>query len=501
MLSSEDIEKFKKSNQELQEIINNSWDGIGIIDKSTKLIYVNNAFMPMLGFSKEELINTTLISFMEERFQKPFLNLLNIDFKEKKYKAEIDIVCIRKDKEKVYLKITITSMLNKPLFVINTKDITDQIADDEILDDYVATMHMDLHGYITKVSSAFLKLFAYNKEEILGKSFKSLIHKDTDTIVFKNIDKTLEALQEYSSSLKSVKKGNSPFWVNFKIKPMFNKYGDVTGYTSLFFDITNEINLNDESSLLQKQIKNAKEEIQQKDNLLVDQSKISIMTETLQRLSHEWRQPLNLISLQAQKLEFDYEMDKTPTSSEAIDALKKIINEANNLSKTIEDFQHFLKKDPKEAVTSPEKIIKKAITLLDDIEDTSIKIEKIYDKDFEFCALENEIALVIFNALKNAKEHIKRKNIEEGIITIYQYNNENRIIFEIKDNGGGIDENILHKIFEPYFSTKEKRHGVGLGLYISKLIVNIQLQGVITAFNNKLGATIKISIPINKEGK
>lgn len=154
-MSNEDIEKVKRNNQELQEIINNSWDGIGIIDKNTKFIYINNAFMPMLGFSKDEIIKKDFISFMEEAYIDKFKKLLKFEEKVKKYKAEIDIACIRKDKMKIYLKITISTMLNKNLFVINAKDITHQIADDEILDDYVISMHMDLHGHITKVSSAF----------------------------------------------------------------------------------------------------------------------------------------------------------------------------------------------------------------------------------------------------------------------------------------------------------------------------------------------------------
>lgn len=498
-MSLENIEKLKKSNLELQEIINNSWDGIGIIDKNTKLIYVNNAFMPILGFTKEELINKKFISFMKGEDKQSFLNLLKVDKTKAKYKAEIDVVCERKDKEKVYLKATISTMIDKPLFVLNIKDITTQFSDDEILDDYVATMHMDLHGFITKVSSAFLKLFSYKKDEIIGKSFKTLVHKDTDEIVFKNIYNTLENLQEYSSQLKTVRKDKSPLWINFKIKPMYNKYGDVIAYTSLMFDITNEINLNDESSILQAQIKKSQEELKQKNNLLIHQSKLSIMTETLKRLSHEWRQPLNIISIQAQKLQLDYTINDNVDSKEAIDSLEKIKNQSDNLSKTIEDFQHFLRKETKEQLVSPKEIINSAIDIaLKNYKDT-IDIKYRCDENFDFYALQNELILVLVNILENAKEQLIRKKIKNKTISINQYHNEDKIIFEIEDNGEGIDEKILHKIFEPYFSTKEKKHGVGLGLYTSKLIINIQFQGVITAFNNKNGATIKISIP-KKEG-
>lgn len=499
-MSVEDVEKLKRNNKELQEIINNSWDGIGIIDKSTKLIYVNNAFMPILGFSKEEISNTNLISYMKDEYKKPFLELLNIEQNnEKKYKAEIDIVCIRKDNKDVHLKITISSMLNKSLFVINTKDITSEVSDIEILDDYVASMHIDLHGYIMKASSAFLNLFDYTKDDIINKDFKSLFHNNVDEIIFKNIEKTLELQQEYSGRLKAQDSKSNSFWVNVKVKPMYNKYGDVIGYTSLIFDITNTIDENNESLIVEEELRNAKKEFSEKNEILKEQSKLAVISETLQKLSHEWRQPLNLISLQAQKLELDFSMGEVPEIDSTIEALQKIKNEADNLSNTIEDFQSFIKNEPIEVKTTPKQIIDSAIeeSNLNQYKE-KINIIVDYEENFNFLTSDKQLILVLVNILLNAKEQIERNNLQSGEIKVVQYHNDDRIIFEIYDNAGGIDEEIIHKVFEPYFSTKEKRHGVGLGLYTSKLIVNLQLQGIITVTNTKDGVTVKISIPINE---
>jgi PAS domain S-box-containing protein len=455
-LTNQDIEKLKRNNLELQEIINNSWDGIGIIDENTKFIYINNAFMPILGFSKEELLSTNFSSLMEDKFKESFLNLLKNTDKSKKYKAEIDLVCKRKDKKRVYLKITISTMLNNNLFVINTKDITSQISDDEILNDYVISMHTDLHGHITKASSAFCKLSGYDEKELVGKSFSSLAHRDSDLIIYKNILSNLENFQEWSGKLKKLKKDGSTFWINLRAKPIYNKYGDVTGYTYLMFDITEEINLNDSSSLLKSEISKAKDEIEQKDKLLLQKSKLAIMTETLQMLSHEWRQPLNLISIQAQKLEINYSMNKNPSKKETISTLETIHDEAIKLSNTIESFQKFLQlKNQKEEISFDE-ILSQAIESLD-------------------------------------KNKITKKKIK-----INQNQIDDKIIIEISDNAKGINEDIIHQVFEPYFSTKEQKHGVGLGLYMSKIIVNIHLNGIITAKNNTDGTTIKISLPYEK---
>ncbi len=493
----EDVEKLKRNNQELQEIINNSWDGIGIIDKNTNFIYINNAFMPMLGFSKDEILKNSFTSFMEEKYKYSFLKLLKVEDKTKKYKAEIDIACIRKDKMKIYLKITISTMLNKNLFVINAKDITHQIADDEILDDYVISMHMDLHGHITKVSTAFLNLTKYEKKDIIGKHYSTLAHKDTDTIIYQNINNSLSNFQEWSGKLKNIKKDGNAFWVSMKIKPIYNKYGDVIGYTSLMFDITNEITLNDETSTLQSQVKIAKDAIKEKDSLLIQHSKLAIMTETLKTLSHEWRQPLNIISIQAQKLELEYNINGCVKEENAINILQNIKQNADNLSSTINELQNFL--SPKLILEDIQldKFIDELALIFKKELPKNIKLNIKINNKIDFSSYKNELKTVLLNILINAKEAILRKSILKGIIDITSYVENENLFFEIRDNGGGIEDETLPKIFEPYFSTKEIKHGVGLSLYTSKIITNIHLHGLISATNYDNGALFKISIPIN----
>ncbi len=494
----EDIEKIKKSNEELQEIINNSWDGIGIIDSDSKLIYVNNAFMPILGFQKDELIKYQLISFMESKYIETFLKLLSPKKKDKKYKAEIDIACIRKDQQKVYLKVTISSMLNKNLFVINTKDITSSISDEQIIDDYVVSMHTDLHGHILKVSKAFLDLFNFTKEDIIAKHFSKIIHKDIKPIVIENVNKSLQTYQEAEGKIKVKNKKDKAIWLDFKAKAIFNKYGDITAYTYLFFDITNKVTLNDEKDILNKQVEISKKEILQKNRLLQEQSKLSIMSETLRRLSHEWRQPLNFISIQAQKLELTYAMGETPSNEDIIDSLNKIKNEATNLSNTIENFQDFLKpKKDKDKIVLQDLFLElsnKFKSL-----NKNIKLNIFQNDNLSFFSYKQDFESLFDNILKNSIESIEKNTILNAKIDIMSHFDNGRLYINFIDNAGGIEDTIINKIFEPYFSTKEQKNGVGLGLYISKMIVNLHLNGIITAISSNNTTTIKISIPIEEE--
>ncbi|NVJ52629.1 MAG: PAS domain S-box protein [Campylobacteraceae bacterium] len=495
-----EIEKLQRNNQELQEIINNSWDGIGIIDYDTNLVYLNNAFVPMLGFDKNELKNKPFIDLMEEEYKKPFLKLLKKDFEENKYKAEIDIACLRKDNQKIFLKVTISSMLNRNLFVINTKDITSNISDEQIIDDFVLSMHTDLHGHITKISKAFLEFFSFDKKSLIGEHYSKIIHEDIDPIVFKNINKSLLTFQEYSGKIKGKNSLNEAIWLNMKAKAIFNKYGDITGYTYLLFDITSDVTSKDELSILSKQVETSKKEIDIKNKLLQEQSKLSIMNETLQRLSHEWRQPLNFISIQAQKLELEYSIGNEPSIDDTLDVLDNIKEEANNLSNTIERFSEFLKPSVKKKEINLQNFfdnIKDSYTK--ELDNSSLELSIQIEKNLSFLSYEEDLKTVFLNIIKNSIENFDKNNISNRKIDIIQSFENGKLYFNICDNAGGIDDSILNKIFEPYFSTKEEKNGVGLGLYICKMIINLHLDGIITATSENKNTIIKISIPIEED--
>ncbi len=492
-----DIEKLQQNNKELQDIINNSWDGIGIIDTNTKLIYINNAFIPLLGYEKNELLKISFISLVQDKYKKDFLSiLLN---KDNKTHNNIDLACTRKDKKTVHLRITISKMNNKNLLVINTKDITKQIANDEILNDYVVSMNTDLHGHINEVSQAFCNLSGYPKEELINQHFSIIGHEDTEDIIYDNIQKSLLSSKEWSGTIKAKGKNSNIFWISIMIKSIYNKYGDITAYTMLMFDITNEISLNDEASLLQDQVQNAQKEIKQKDSILMQQSKLAIMTETLQKLSHEWRQPLNIISMKAQNLGLDISMDNTPASSDIVKILDHIKNEANVLSQTIESFQSFLHPKNEMVKVNPKSIIVNAMKFFkSDTSNKNIDIIKDILDSFEFKTYDDELTTILVNLLINAKEAILKNKIKNGVIKLKQYHIKDTIFFEVSDNGGGINDDIIHKIFEPYFSTKDIKHGVGLGLYTCKIIIEMHLKGIISVRTHSTGALFKISIPIIK---
>ncbi|MGD9553846.1 MAG: PAS domain S-box protein [Arcobacteraceae bacterium] len=494
---SPEIEKLKRNNNELREIVNNSWDGIGIIDKQSKFIYVNTAFSPILGYPKEELLQFTFESLILEEYKEDFRQLLEKNI-ENRYSSEVHVVCQRKDKQKVYLQITISLMLNKQFFVVSAKDITKQISDDEILDKYVLSSHTNIDDTITKVSSAFTLLSGYSKEDLIGKKQNEVIFKQAKENLLEELIDSVKHHKEWTGQLQCLKKDQSTFWVDVKVKPMYNKYGDITGLTYLMFDITNELTLTSQKQNLTTQVSLAQDEIKQKDKILMQQSKLAVMAETLQMVSHEWRQPLNIISIQAQKLELQYSMEENPEPKEVINVLENIKNTASQLSQTIEEFQNYVNLKSTKKEVNASKIVNKAIEIFKNDQETK-EIDFVKDVMEEtpvFETYENELTTILLNLLINAKEAILRNNVKHGVIKLKEYYQNDAIYFEISDNGKGIKEEIMHRIFEPYFSTKESQHGVGLGLYTCKMIIETHLNGTIEAVNHNTGARFIIKLPI-----
>jgi len=493
---SSEIEKLQQSNNELREIINNSWDGIGIIDENSKFIYINNAFSPILGYPKEEILKNHFYIFMYDEFKEPFLNLIKSTLNDK-YSNTLELTCKRKDGKNVYLYVTLSAMLNQKYFVINAIDITKQKSDDMILNEYVISAHFDLNGNYINVSDAFLYITSYSKENIIGKTYDSILAKNNNIIEFNEIKKAISAQNYFSHKVAFVKKDSSLLWVDAKIQPVHNKYGDTVGYTALMFDITQELLLRDKNITLSNEVSSAKSEIQQKDKILAEQTKLAVMAETLQLISHEWRQPLNVISIKAQKMELDLSFGNDISQEEMIENLLQIKQKADELSQTIEEFQSFIKLKDSKVLTSPKEIITKAVTIFSNSSDThNIDFIKDIKSDIQISTYKNELATILVNILTNAKEAILRNNIKNGVIKLKEYVLNNNLVFEISDNGGGIQEDIMDKIFEPYFSTKDEKHGVGLGLYSCKIVVETHLNGSIEAKNHSSGATIKISLPI-----
>ncbi|MEA3383162.1 MAG: ATP-binding protein [Campylobacterota bacterium] len=270
-------------------------------------------------------------------------------------------------------------------------------------------------------------------------------------------------------------------------------------------------------SFMQKQIKQRelkiKDEIvknQQKDKLLFEQSKMASMGEMIGNIAHQWRQPLSVISTAASgiKLEKEYNM---LTDENLINHIDSIMNSTTHLSQTIDDFRNFFKSSKNKEIFHIKDIILKNISLLEStFKSNHITVSHKGNSDIQIYSYQNEFIQATLNIINNSKDILKEKNQDEEkfIFIEYTYDTES-VKLTIKDNGGGIPLNIIDKIFEPYFTTKHKSQGTGIGLYMTRQIIVDHMNGYIGVencnynYNGKLydGAMFTIKLPIEKELK
>jgi len=231
----------------------------------------------------------------------------------------------------------------------------------------------------------------------------------------------------------------------------------------------------------------------EKDHLLIQQSKLATMGEMINNIAHQWRQPLNALSLLLGNLQDAKQFGEL--SSEYLDEqIENGFNYIDKMSNTINDFRDFFNPSKPREVFRVNQAVLDAVTLVEaSFKVHSVQIEVNMPQEVVLYGILNEYAQVILNLLTNAKEAILNNGCE-GLIKLTLTSRDRKVYLRVLDNGGGIDDDILSHIFEPYYSTKEG--GMGIGLYMSKMIIESSLNGHIEVCNQPEGAEFSIVAPI-----
>jgi C4-dicarboxylate-specific signal transduction histidine kinase len=233
----------------------------------------------------------------------------------------------------------------------------------------------------------------------------------------------------------------------------------------------------------------------QKDKIMLQQSRFAALGEMIEQIAHQWRQPLNTLALINQNLYFKFKLDKfDPQSFD--EAHEQIDENLQYMSKTIDDFRNFYNHNRQPETYDICEVIHSAVSL----SEAMLKYAKItvdlkpLEPSYVHNA-KNELLQVCMNVIKNAHDALIEKRQEDRRITIKLKPCEDDFCLCIEDNAGGIDESILDKIFDPYFTTKADSHGTGIGLYMSRSITQEHLNGSIHAENGSEGARFIITLP------
>ena len=346
----------------------------------------------------------------------------------------------------------------------------------------------DKNQKILKVNKAFEKITGFGQNEVLYKTPAILKSGLYDDSFYKSLYEELIKNNIWMGEIKNKHKNGDIFNEHLIIQSVLDSNDKPIYYVASFLDITKQ--------------KLIEEKLTQKDELLIQQSKMAQMGEMLENIAHQWRQPLSVITTSATgvKLQQDFKM---LTDEQLKSALDSIVKAAEHLSITIDDFRNFYKNDKEKKLFNVKNAVEKSLTLISSkFKNEAIEIELKLD-DIEIYGFENELIQVFINILNNAKDELEKKESQCKLIQISTIKKDGQIQILFQDNAGGIKKEFLNHIFESHFTTKEE-DGTGIGLYMSKLIID-KMHGEIKASNETIvykdetynGTKFSINIPID----
>jgi len=336
-----------------------------------------------------------------------------------------------------------------------------------------------------------LKFYGYSKEKIrqlksedinidLGETknkediYSQIIKNEKNIFIFKHklANGEIRDVEVYSSSID---------------------IDDKTYIYSIIRDVTEDIKI--------------KKEYEEKQKLFYKQAKMASMGEMLENIAHQWRQPLSTITTAASGIKLRKEFDSLDNQFFE-DSLDIVLKSANYLSQTIEDFRNFFKHSNSVEKFHIHIVLHESLNILKlKLQANNINVVIKDNCNDEIHGYKNELIQVFLNILNNCIDAFKQLEQKEKLILINCNRIGKALVVTIQDNANGIDENILEKVFEPYFTTKHKSQGTGIGLYMSEQIVNKHFKGELTAQNNSFifkgneyyGASFLIKLPLEMD--
>ena len=344
------------------------------------------------------------------------------------------------------------------------------------------------------VNDYYAKVYNKKKSYFSGKTLAEVLGDDYFRDIAKdNFDKALKGESvEFESKLQLFDKS---IYIQVFYEPYYTITNEIEGVVVLVYDLS--------------KFKEYEKEDKKKEKLLIQQSKMAAMGEMLQNIAHQWRQPLSVISTCTSgiMLQKDY---NSLTDDVLYDSLKNIMNTTNYLSNTIDDFKNFFERDNIKVEFNVKDLVLKTLELVDmSISSKDIKLVKNLDDNIQIENYKNEFMQVILNILNNAKDALLLNNngiYQLRLIKIDLYKTKDKVVLDILDNAGGIPKRIKEKIFEPYFTTKHKSQGTGIGLFMTQEIIEKHMEGKIKTINKKFeyedntykGALFTISLSLSK---
>jgi len=512
------------------------------VDLDNNIIKANSAFLKFINKNIEDVLGKKESDFFKQ------LNLSNnskqildetIEINKEIYYFKIKRVLVKKINKEPYIKIirrNITEFKKYSVLYDDHKNLLKYIATAKpiefILDEIIKSVEKRNNNMICSIllldeskqkliKGAAPSLPEFYNEKLNGMQIGANVGSCGAAVFLKErvIVKDIQTHENWKYAKNLAAKVNlQACWS----QPFFSSSNEVLGSFAIYYNTPKEpsefdikliedianitgIAVENHNNYLQK--KRFEEEKIEKEQILMHKTKQAMMGEMLENIAHQWRQPLSIISTYATGIlmKKKYGIDTSNIENEAFESIN--LN-AQYLSNTIDDFRNYFATVKEKNSFSIDTVLNLALKLIDSrVENENIKIKKEI-VPIIITNYENELIQVLINILNNSIDVLSElKNTEDRYIGIQAYKENDLLVLKILDSGNGAPEDILERIFEPYFTTKKQKLGTGIGLYMCQEIVGRHLKGTITAKNayfyfqkdSYLGLEFEIRIPDLKQ--
>lgn len=360
---------------------------------------------------------------------------------------------------------------------------------------------LDRNGVIRAANLTGAGFLGRQRSQLIGRRFGLFVAKENRVAFAAFLNKVFASDTNQTCEVVLMKEGPLPFFV--QIEALACKSGDECRVALI--DISErrraeaalaekKRELEELNRSLETRIAQAVDELREKDQILILQDRRAVMGEMINNIAHQWRQPLNSLGLFIQQLPFAFEageFSEEYLEETAGEAMKIILH----MSQTIDDFRNFFRSDKKLVTFGINKMIEHTVSLIEkSFLDQQISIELTTEGYPTHSGYPNEYAQVLLNILMNARDELLARAVEDARISIHSFDSGGKSVVTIADNAGGISEKIIDRLFDPYFTTKGPDKGTGVGLFMSKTIIEKNMGGSLTVRNTGNGAEFRIEV-------
>ncbi len=499
---------FKKWKERYELAIIASNDGLWDLDLTTNKIFFSKKWLDMYGYERGdiksfddwlELVHPDEKELVQRKFKEHLEGLsehliceYRLKAKDKKYKW----VLIR---GKAFIGENSKRVLLMSMNIDERMNLIKDLKNVELLTDFgriVIFRWNNNDNLDVKFVSKSIESYGYEVDDFMTKkiSYLDFVYKEDRKNLLINIKNAIKQNKESFTNIFRVLDANKKTkWVYNRNIIIKDDYGNVVELYGYINDIT-KMKLQEEE--LKKQIKEELDKNLYKDRLLIQQNKLASMGEMLGNIAHQWRQPLNNVNLLIHLIR-----DNHMNFSE--EKLNKLIKNAKEqidfMSQTIDDFTDFYKPAKDKKIFNIKNVVEKSLSIVNaPLQKNNINL-KINYMDIELENYENEFEQVVVNIINNAIDAAKIKKAKEDFepyIKIDIKKENNQAVLSMFNNCGNIPTDIIERVFEPYFTTKFQDQGTGIGLYMSKIIIENNMNGHIEVQNIDDGVEFIIKLPI-----